>query len=512
MVKKSTFVDNPPLESSGFYEAENCAFLPKKIFSTKCMNPIIPDRLKIFIISTLKNQQSDLTITDANGSRVATSSLNRASQEVSDTLSEFYENRKDDDILKSVNNKFHDRMTKPANSGDAKSHFTTGRVGMSFTSTAATIHTVNQTAIRDDREMRNKFIKQKGYIQMLTSCGPLNFELHCDLIPLACENFIELAKKKYYNNTIFHRLIPDFMVQGGDPTGTGKGGESIFENKGHFKDEFRQSLKFNKRGVLAMANQGPHTNLSQFFITLTDKPLDHLDRVHTIFGRLVGGEETLNAIEFNKTDRDNRPLKEIFIIKIDIYVNPFDNANRKIERIKLGEELEKEAKAEEEAEKKKKHEDRMAAIERAKAREMTLEELLIAEREEAIENKPKGVGRYINNNGTKNGAENSSSKKISPKNSSNKTNLNRHLDLDYEEFTAENNKKIEKERIERLKLKAEEKIALQKQKELAGSTVIKKKTVIPRPQETVKKLMRQQLANKNTAKKKGGGFGNFSSW
>src|SRR6218665_2905557 len=114
---------------------------------------------------------------------------------------------------------------------------------------------------------------------MLDSLGTFEVELYWDEAPKTCKNFAELAKAGYYDGTIFHRIIPDFMVQGGDPTGTGRGGRSIYGEK--FDDEITRQLKHTGGGILSMANCGPNTNGSQFFVTLA--PTQHLDGKHTIF-------------------------------------------------------------------------------------------------------------------------------------------------------------------------------------------------------------------------------------
>jgi peptidyl-prolyl cis-trans isomerase-like 2 len=106
---------------------------------------------------------------------------------------------------------------------------------------------------------------KKGYVSITTSLGDLNFEIHCDLVPKASENFIAHCESGFYNNTIFHRLIKNFMVQGGDPTGTGQGGKSIWDKK--FEDEFHPKLKHDAKGILSMANSGPNTNGSQLYVS-----------------------------------------------------------------------------------------------------------------------------------------------------------------------------------------------------------------------------------------------------
>eukprot|EP01104_Vermistella_antarctica_P005490 TRINITY_DN1601_c0_g3_i2.p1 TRINITY_DN1601_c0_g3~~TRINITY_DN1601_c0_g3_i2.p1 ORF type:complete len:534 (-),score=122.02 TRINITY_DN1601_c0_g3_i2:76-1677(-) len=169
------------------------------------------------------------------------------------------------------------------------------------------------------KEFEPKVTKRKGYVRLHTTCGDINLELYCDRIPLACENFLELCEKGYYNNVPFHRSIKNFMIQGGDPTGTGRGGESIWGKK--FPDEFHRNLQHDGRGVLSMANSGPKTNGSQFFILY--RSARHLDRKHTIFGKLVGGSDVLSAIEGTPVDGQDRPTTEIKIIKTTVFMNPF---------------------------------------------------------------------------------------------------------------------------------------------------------------------------------------------
>ncbi|XKL67241.1 hypothetical protein PGB90_010661 [Kerria lacca] len=151
-----------------------------------------------------------------------------------------------------------------------------------------------------------------GYVRLTTNIGPLNIQLHCDLVAKTCENFIKLCQKGYYNGTIFHRSIRNFMIQGGDPTGKGIGGESFWEKP--FEDEFKPNLTHNGRGILSMANSGPNSNKSQFFITF--RFCRHLDNKHTVFGKIVGGFETLNAMEQMEVDNKDKPIEDIVIEKI----------------------------------------------------------------------------------------------------------------------------------------------------------------------------------------------------
>lgn len=147
-----------------------------------------------------------------------------------------------------------------------------------------------------------------------TNQGNIEIQLYADRAPKTVENFIGLINKGYYNGLIFHRVIPNFMIQGGDPTGTGMGGESLWG--GSFKDEFDPSLKFDKKGILAMANSGPNTNGSQFFITTALTPW--LNGHHTIFGEVISGYEAVEKIEQTQTGPGDRPAAEQKIIKASV--------------------------------------------------------------------------------------------------------------------------------------------------------------------------------------------------
>lgn len=144
-----------------------------------------------------------------------------------------------------------------------------------------------------------------------TNQGTIGIRLMQDIAPKACENFLGLAKKGYYNGIIFHRVIKGFMIQGGDPTGTGTGGESIWVRD--FEDEVNPGVGFNKPGLVAMANSGPNTNGSQFFITTAQTPW--LNMKHTIFGEVVSGYEVIKKIEDVSVDSSSRPFSEQKIIK-----------------------------------------------------------------------------------------------------------------------------------------------------------------------------------------------------
>lgn len=156
-------------------------------------------------------------------------------------------------------------------------------------------------------------------VTLHTNFGVIKLEIYCDMIHMATENFLALSASGYYNNTTFHRNIKGFMVQGGDPSGTGKGGESIFGGK--FKDEFHSELKHDKRGTVSFANNGADTNAAQFFIAYGPQP--HLNNKYTLFGQVIDGFETLDAIEKVPVGNKNRPLTDIIIESITIHANPF---------------------------------------------------------------------------------------------------------------------------------------------------------------------------------------------
>ena len=150
-----------------------------------------------------------------------------------------------------------------------------------------------------------------------TNKGTIRFELLESDAPKTTENFTTLAERDYYNGVIFHRVIKGFMIQGGDPTGTGRGGESAWG--GRFNDEIDSSSALYqrgyKKGTVAMANAGPNTNGSQFFIMHADYPLPPN---YTIFGRVTDGLDVVDAIAQSETDRSDRPASEVKIEKVTI--------------------------------------------------------------------------------------------------------------------------------------------------------------------------------------------------
>ena len=156
---------------------------------------------------------------------------------------------------------------------------------------------------------------RKAVIQ--TNMGTIRFELFEEDAPKTTENFITLAEKGYYDGVIFHRVIKGFMIQGGDPTGTGRGGQSAWG--GRFNDEINSGSDVYKRGykagTVAMANAGPNTNGSQFFIMHVDYLLPPS---YTIFGRVTEGQNVVDAIATTARDRNDKPLSEVKMEKVTI--------------------------------------------------------------------------------------------------------------------------------------------------------------------------------------------------
>jgi len=208
--------------------------------------------------------------------------------------------------------------------------FTSGDVAESFTSTATPLRTQNELRLMTDEEdlaeiyASVKKKKAKGYCRIITNHGALNIELHTDIVPRTTDNFMRLCEKNYYNDIPFHRLIQNFMIQGGDPTGTGRGGDSAYEGGRSFADEFDSRLSHQGPGIVSMANNGKNTNKSQFFVTL--KSCAHLDNKHSIFGRVVGGLQILQVWNEWGTDEKDKPTKEIKLLRTEVFKNPFKEA------------------------------------------------------------------------------------------------------------------------------------------------------------------------------------------
>jgi len=248
--------------------------------------------------------------------------------ETSQTLEELNKEYKGDEILK-----VKPMVKSKVDKFNASNH-STGMVAASFTSTARAPEVEHEIQAKDIDLVRYEYVKKKGYVRLATNLGDLNLELHCEIVPKTCENFMQLCKKGYYDGTIFHRSIKNFMIQGGDPTGTGRGGQSFWGSP--FKDEFKFNLSHSERGVLSMANSGKDTNKSQFFITF--RSCKHLDRKHTVFGKLVGGMSTLARMEAVETDRKtDSPKQSIEIEKAIVFVDPYEEADEQLAQLRKDE-------------------------------------------------------------------------------------------------------------------------------------------------------------------------------
>ena len=155
--------------------------------------------------------------------------------------------------------------------------------------------------------LHNKPLKTMTDVTLETTEGKIIIELFEKEMPITAGNFKKLVEKGFYNNVIFHRVIPDFMIQGGDPTGTGMGGPGYT-----IKDEFTKNNR-NDRGTISMANAGPHTGGSQFFINVVNN--NFLDKKHPVFGKVKEGMDVADRISKAKRDRNDRPVKEVRILK-----------------------------------------------------------------------------------------------------------------------------------------------------------------------------------------------------
>ena len=153
--------------------------------------------------------------------------------------------------------------------------------------------------------------QSKNIVVLKTNQGDITLKMFPKVAPLAVENFTTHVKNGYYDGLIFHRVIKNFMIQGGDPTGTGRGGESIWHKE--FVNEYAPNVVFDKPFLLAMANHGPNTNGSQFFITTASTPF--LNGGYTIFGEVISGKEVVQKIENTKTARADRPVEKQVITK-----------------------------------------------------------------------------------------------------------------------------------------------------------------------------------------------------
>ncbi|KAF8898859.1 cyclophilin-like domain-containing protein [Infundibulicybe gibba] len=215
------------------------------------------------------------------------------------------------------------------------SPYSNGLPGASLTSTSVDPQTESSKLVWDEEELMFEDIsnplkgkgkekdvgKRRAYVRVVTTLGgsSLNLELFCEKAPKTCYNFLMLAKAGKYDNCLFHRLVPGFMTQTGDPTGTGAGGESYWGTP--FRDEYdlKGAAKHDERGVVAMANKGSGTNGSQFYITFKAAP--HLDKKHTVFGKLLPLKPGTE-----------RPAKPVRISEVIIYQDPFEEYKKRLSK------------------------------------------------------------------------------------------------------------------------------------------------------------------------------------
>jgi len=174
----------------------------------------------------------------------------------------------------------------------------------------------NQNSSKGDKVKEMLSLKENEMLvaKFQTNMGNFDIELYPREVPKTVENFVGLAMKNYYNGITFHRIIDNFMIQGGDPTGTGMGGESYWG--GEFADEFSPNLLHDVPGVLSMANAGPNTNGSQFFIILVPTPW--LNGKHSVFGKVFQGLDVVQKIGKVRTNASDKPIESVVIQKLSI--------------------------------------------------------------------------------------------------------------------------------------------------------------------------------------------------
>ncbi|XP_001602955.1 RING-type E3 ubiquitin-protein ligase PPIL2 [Nasonia vitripennis] len=322
-----------------------------------------PTDARKFNLSTFHHIKNNLRIEDEEVVKERNNpnaKLKTVSMETKEILSELERDYKPAQESKVVNKTKADKFNA--------AHYSTGAAAAGLTSTVMPRVTTLEAAVLEEDVVRYERVKKKGYVKIITNFGPLNLELHCDMVPKTCENFMKHCQNGYYNGTKFHRSIRNFMVQGGDPTNTGNGGKSIWGKP--FEDEFKPNLVHQGRGILSMANSGTNTNGSQFFITY--RSCRHLDNKHTIFGKIVGGLETLNAIEKIEVDNKDRPIEDIVIQAVQIYVDPYEEADEQLAA------------------------ERAAETERLVKEEAELKAPRKKEQEQALKVYRPGVGKYLN--------------------------------------------------------------------------------------------------------------------
>uniref|UniRef100_A0A8C5FZK3 RING-type E3 ubiquitin transferase n=1 Tax=Gouania willdenowi TaxID=441366 RepID=A0A8C5FZK3_GOUWI len=288
-----------------------------------------PTNLDKFNVSSFFHVQNNMKVLDPDEEKAKQDPayhLKTTNLETRETLAELYKDYKGDQLLASTMKEPEVKKTDKLNAA----HYSTGRVSASFTSTAMTPSTTHEADAIADDTVRYQYVKKKGYVRLHTNKGDINLELHC--------------------------------------------GESFWGKP--FKDEFRPNLSHTGRGILSMANSGPNTNKSQFFITF--RSCTYLDRKHTVFGRVVGGFEALTAMENVESDpKTDKPKSEIKIISTSVFVDPYEEADAQVG-------VQRCIAAEREKELQKQEEERLSMLPK-KAKE-----------DQAPKTFRQGVGKYIN--------------------------------------------------------------------------------------------------------------------
>jgi cyclophilin family peptidyl-prolyl cis-trans isomerase len=227
---------------------------------------------------------------------------------------------------------------------------TSGRAASSLTSTAVEIANVNDVReataeeILDSRFRMMKRRKRKGFVRLATTKGAIDLEVHADIVPRTAANFLGLVEAGKYDGSVFHRSIANFMIQGGKPADKAEKEESLWGAA--FEDEFDDRLSHSGPGILSMANAGPGTNKRQFFLTY--KSCAHLDRKHSVFGRVVKGLDVLRAMEAVPTGKADRPTEDIKILAAEIMGSNPVTAAAEAERERIHERAEARRKEKEE--------------------------------------------------------------------------------------------------------------------------------------------------------------------
>ncbi|XP_014320538.1 peptidyl-prolyl cis-trans isomerase-like 2 [Myotis lucifugus] len=316
-----------------------------------------PTNLDKFNVSNFFHVKNNMKITDPDEEKAKQDPsyyLKNTNAETRETLQELYKEFKGDEVLAATMKAPEKKKVDKLNAA----HYSTGKVSASFTSTAMVPETTHEAAAIDEDVLRYQFVKKKGYVRLHTNRGDLNLELHCDMTPKTCENFIKLCKKQYYDGTIFHRSIRNFVIQGGDPTGTGTGRYWCWASLGSFGCPIgpegvggwdmlssRCGVRWavhtvSRRGAgcvwpgLCPAALGTRSLLLTSVLLpsfITFRSCAYLDKKHTIFGRVVGGFDTLTAMENVESDpKTDRPKEEIRIDSTTVFVDPYEEADVQI--------------------------------------------------------------------------------------------------------------------------------------------------------------------------------------